>query len=389
MARRVLFLIMLLAATAVFSACGREKPQQTIGIITTVAGDGWVKKHLFPGKKFTFEAGRFAGDGGPAVKASLYMPQGVAVAADGSIYIADRFNTRVRKVSPAGVITTIAGDGHKGFLGDGGPASRARLQEPSDVAVGLDGSVYITDPGSSRVRRIDHSGTISTVAGNGRAGHSGDGGLATKARLGGPMGVAIGDDGSLYISEVLGNYIRKVSPQGIIMTIAGNGRKGYSGDGGPATKARLNLPTDIALGADGSVYVAEMMNNRVRKVSPSGTISTVAGDGWTDKRGWGRFKGDGGDATKASLHWPTGVAVGGNGSLYIADMQSYRVRRVGSNGLIATVAGNGRRGYSGDGGAAINASLNLSFRVALAGDGTLYIADEGNHRIRKVTWIRR
>jgi len=331
------------------------------GIISTVAGNGTQG---------------FSGDGGPATSASLANPWGVALDAAGNLYIADYRNNRIRKVSPTGIITTVAGGG-TAYPGDGGPATSASLPVPWGVAADAAGNLYIASDGS-RIRKINSSGIIGTVAGNGAIGFSGDGGPATSAALYEPSGVAVDAAGNLYIADTWNQRIRKVSPSGIISTVAGNKAYKFAGDGGPATSASLSRPGGVAVDAVGNLYIADKMNNRIRKVSPSGIISTVAGNGTEG------FSGDGGPATSASLNWPAAVAVDAAGNLYVADTLNSRIRKVSPSGIISTVAGNGMAGFSGDGGSATSASLNLPQGVAVDAAGNVYIADWGNNRIRKV-----
>ncbi len=339
------------------------------GIITTVAGNG------SPG---------FSGDGGPATSASLNGPLGVAIDAAGNLYIADSENNRIRKVS-GGTITTVAGNGVAGFSGDGGPAASASLDLPYGEAVDSAGSLYIADFRNQRIRKLS-GGTITTVAGNGTQGFSGDGGPAASASLNAPAGVAVDGAGNLYIADANNDRIRKVSG-GTITTVAGNGIEGFSGGGGPATSASLTAPLGVAVDFAGSVYIADTSNERIRKVS-DGTITTVAGDGGF------QFSGDGGPAKSATLNGSNnvlsgfdygglGVAVDSAGSVYIADFENNRVRKV-SSGTIATVAGNGAFGYSGDGGTATSASVSFPTGAAVDSADNLYIADIGNGRIRKV-----
>ncbi len=341
------------------------------GIITTVAGNG--------------NEG-FAGDGGPATSASLNFPVGVAVDAAGNLYIADWNNFRIRKVSPSGVITTVAGNGISGFSGDGGPAASASLANPYGVAVDGAGNLYLPDGNNHRIRKVSPGGVITTVAGNGIRGFSGDGGPATSASLAQPHGVAVDGAGSLYIADQGNNRIRKVSLDGVITTVAGNGIPRFTGDGGSATSASLAFPYGVALDAAGNLYIADTANHRIRQLSPSGIITTVAGNGSFS------FSGDGGPATGAALHFPGGLAVDVAGNLYIADTNNERIRKVSINGVITTVAGNGIQGFSGDGGPATSASLNFPPSripapggVALDGAANLYIADTNNNRIRKVS----
>jgi streptogramin lyase len=332
------------------------------GTITTVAGNGTAS---------------FGGDGGPATAAQLWHPSGVAVDAAGDLFIADYENNRVREVSPSGTITTVAGGGTSG-LGDGGPATAAELVFPSGVAVDAAGDLFIADQDNNRIRKVSPSGIITTVAGNGTYGFGGDGGPATAAELRAPGGLAVNAAGDLFIADAGNSRVRKVSPSGVITTVAGNGTDGFGGDGGPATAAELTAPGGLALDAGGDLYIADVYNNRIRKVSPSGIITTVAGSG-------GDSEGDGGPATAAALIRPGGVAVGAAGNLYIADSGNVRVREVSPSGIITTAAGGaGLGGFSGDGGPATAAGLDPG-AVALDAAGDLYIADVGNNRIRKVT----
>jgi len=333
------------------------------GTIATVAGNGGL---------------RFYGDGGPATAASLFLPTGVAVDAAGNLYIADTRNDRIRKATPAGTITTVAGNGQVGYSGDGGPATAASLNYPRGSAVDAAGNLYVADGNNNRIREVSPAGTITTVAGNGVQGFSGDGGPATGASLSGAYGVAVDAAGNLYIADSNNKRIRKVSPSGIISTVAGNGAWVFSGDGGPATSASLYRPSGVAVDAAGNLYIADGGNYRIRKVSPVGIITTVAGNGSEG------FSGDGGSATAASLGKPYGVAVDAAGNIYVADTNNGRIRKVSPAGIITTVAGNGALGFSGDGGPATAAWLGLPEAVAVDAAGNLYIADTYNYRIRKV-----
>jgi PKD repeat protein len=352
---RVGLLIVVAAAVAVPSAFGVSVRDT----ITTLAGTG--------------TAG-FAGDGGQATSAQLNLPTGVAVDGQGNLYIADYVNHRIRKVS-SGIITTVAGTGTAGYSGDGGQATSAQLDYPFGVAVDAQGNLYIADQVNQRIRKVS-GGIITTVAGTGTAGYSGDGGQATSAQLNNPIGVAVDGQGNLYIADYMNHRIRKVS-SGIITTVAGTGTAGYSGDGGQATSAQLDGPVGVGVDAQGSVYIADQGNQRIRKLS-GGIITTVAGTGTAG------FLGDGGQATSAQLNSPFGVAVDGQGNLYIADASNHRVRKV-SGGIITTVAGTGTSGYSGDGGQATSAQISEPVGVAVDGQGNLYIADYDNQRIRKVS----
>jgi sugar lactone lactonase YvrE len=339
----------------------RIRKVTTDGIINTIAGNGTLG---------------YSGDGGPATAAKFTFPMGVAVAPSGDLYIVDRSNERIRKITPAGIISTIAGNGTMGFLGDGGPATSAQFYYPHGIAIDAAGNLYVTEEGGNRIRKITTAGMISTVAGTGTYGAGGDGGRATAAQLASPYGVAVDSAGNLYIADY-GNYrIRKVTAAGIISTVAGTGTKGYSGDGGPATAAQISYPHGVAVDAAGNIYIADFENCRIRKVTSNGVISTVAGSG-----AYG-YSGDGGPAAAAALR-PEGVSIDSDNNLLIVDSASYAIRKVTADGVIRTIAGNGINGFSGDNGPATAAQLN-PYGVAADSAGNLFIADTGNNRIRKV-----
>ena len=329
------------------------------GSMTTIAGTG---------------ASAFSGDQGPATSATLQSPTGVAIDSRGQLYIADFFNDRVRKVVN-GVISTVAGQGTGSFFGDGGPPLSAAMLYPTNAVVDHNGNLYVSDFGNNCVRKVS-GGVITTFAGTGSASYSGDGGPAASATLNGPSGLALDAAGNLYISDLGNNRVRKVS-SGVITTVAGNGNPAYSGDNGPATSASLFGPQGLAVDAAGNLYIADSGNNRIRKVS-GGTITTVAGTGVAGASG------DGGAAVSATLRTPTGLAFDGAGNLYFSDTNNFKIRRI-SNAIINTVAGNGVEGYSGDGGAATNAMLDTPEGIAIDSAGNLFIADELNNRIRKVS----
>jgi hypothetical protein len=348
-------------------------PAPAPGTITTVAGTG--------------QAG-FSGDGGPAAQARLNFPFDVAVDAAGNVLIAVTDNNRVRKVSPAGLISTVAGTGKPGFSGDGGPATEAGMN-PWTLALDGAGNLFIGDSGNYRVRKVSTDGLITTFAGSGKGGFSGDGGPATEARFSG-YGLGVDDAaGNLFIADTNNHRIRKVSPEGIITTVAGSGPTGITkglsaGDGGLATEARLNGPHNLALDRLGNLFFSEVgdffgtnRGYRVRKVDTKGIISTVAG---SDRRG---FAGDGGPATQARLHTPSGVAVDSAGTLFFSDEGNQRVRKVDANGIISTVAGGGTKGYV-DGALATATRLGAPTGLAVDAAGNLLIVDYGNVRIFKV-----
>jgi sugar lactone lactonase YvrE len=329
--------------------------------ITTFAGNGTTG---------------FSGDGGPATSAALNGPFGGAIDSSGNLYFCDQANQRIRKVTPQGIISTVAGNGTAGFSGDGGPATSAALNGPNGVAVDANGNLFIADQLNRRIRKVTPGGIISTFAGNGTSGFSGDGGPATKAALASPSGEAVDASGNLFFADLGNQRIREVTPQGVISTVAGMGTAGFSGDGGLATRATLNAPIGVAVDGVGDLFIIDLGNQRIRKVTPQGIISTVAGNGTMG------FSGDGGPATSAALNTPSGVAVDAGANLYIADSGNQRIRKVTPGGIISTFAGNGTQGFSGDGGPATNAALNGPNGVVFDASGRLFFADRGNQRIR-------
>ncbi len=341
----------------------RIRKVDSSGVISTIAG---------PGE---------SGDGGPAVDALLRTPFDGAVDGAGNLFIADSRNHRIRKVDSAGTISTFAGTGEGGFGGDGGPATEAQLDFPLDVTLDGAGNLYIADSRNHRIRKVDSAGVISTFAGTGERGFGGDGGPATEAQLDFPTGVATDGAGNLFIADRSNHRIRKVDSAGVISTIAGTGERGFGGDGGPAVQAQLASPSGVAVDSEGNLYIADGSTQRIRKVDSSGTISTIAGTGEPG------FGGDGGPATEAQLNFPTGVAVDSEGNLYIADLVNHRIRKVDSSGVISTIAGTGEQGFGGDGGPATEARLDFPIGVATDGAGNLFIADRDNHRIRVLTPI--
>jgi uncharacterized protein (TIGR03437 family) len=324
-----------------------------------------------------------SGDGNAATSAQLNTPLGVAVGTAADLYIADTANNTVRRVA-GGVISGFAGTGAAGSSGDGLAAAGAQLNGPQGLALDSAGNLYIADTQNNRVRKVAN-GTISTVAGSGTAGFAGDGGQAGSAQLNAPFGVALDSAGNLYIAEFSNNRVRKVSTNGNISTLAGNGVSGFSGDGLQATAAMLNGPQGVAVDSAGNVFIADTANNRVRKVAPNGVITTVAGNGAAG------FSGDGGSAVNAQVGNPVAVAVDSVGNVYIAD-GSARVRKLFLSGLITTIAGTGTRGYTGDGGSAPNARLNGPSALAiyepsgafstLVHPDSIWVADTLNNAVR-------
>jgi uncharacterized protein (TIGR03437 family) len=375
------------------------------GIVTTIGGNG---------------VAAFGGDGGPATSASVNLPYGLAADLIGNLYIADLGNQRVRRIAADGSMSTFAGTGVKGSLGDGGLATNAQLMSPRNVAVDAAGNVYISEFEGHRVRRVTTDGKISTIAGTGVAGFRGDGGLAVNAQIGYPAGLTVDRAGALYLADSQNQRIRKIIPGGTITTvvggtqsvalltpvavavdgflniyvadssgivheatpaggwivIAGTGAPGFSGDGGAAVKAQLTNARDLALDLAGDLFVADGI--RIREIVPQGIIATVAGDGFL------HAVGDGGPATQAILNLPMSAALDRAGNLYIADTGTQRVRVVAPSGTIATLAGTGMQGYNGDSIPAVTATLYSPMGVTADVYGDVYIADTNNHRIREV-----
>lgn len=317
------------------------------GVSTVVAGTGSYN---------------YSGDGGSATSARLNAPFGVAVDASGSLYIADEGNNRVRRVSPGGIITTLAGTGKAGDGGDGGAGASAQLSSPNSVAVDGSGNVYIADTGNHRVREVTPAGVVLTLAGTGTAGYSGDGGPAASAKLSAPVYVAVDGQGDVYISDAGTQRVRKVTPGGVISTVAGNGQQGYAGDGGAAVSASLDTPRGLAIGPAGELYVVDAGNRRVRVISPQGTINTLGG----------------------VLGAPRAVAPDGAGGVFVADAATNQILEIDAQGNVSVAAGTGEAAFRGDGGSATQAALNGPNDIARDQSGDLYIADLANNRIREL-----
>jgi len=329
-------------------------------IITTIAGNG---------------VNGYYGDGGPATAAEFDIPaSGEADDAAGNLYVVDYENLRVRVINSSGIINTFAGTGLGGFSGDGGPATAAELHFASAVTEDPSGNAYIVDSHNERIRVVNTSGIINTIAGNGSMGYSGDGGPATAAEFNTPGSIALDASGNIYVTDELNYCVRKINTSGIISTFAGNGVAGYSGDGGAATAAELYYPNSVAVDASGNVYVSDPSNYRIRMVNTSGIISTFAGNGTNG------YSGDGGAATAAEVYNPGAVVVDGSGNLYFGD--AYRIRKVNTSGTITTFAGDGASGFSGDEGQATAAQIEGANGLTLDESGNIYFPD--GDRIREV-----
>lgn len=351
----------------------RIRRVDTLGEISTIVGNGLKG---------------FSGDGGLAIRASLDQPQAVTIDGAGNLYLVDFGNNRIRRVDAmTGIISTVAGGGNGDSIGDGGPATRASLFRPLDVFVSSNSDLLIADSGNNRIRKVDiQTGIISTVVGDGKGKFGGDNGPATQASLNFPIGVVLDSNGTMFISDGFNHRIRRVDSSGIITTYAGNGfegqygQGGFTGDGGPATSASLSIPAGLVLDIQGNLLLSDFFNHRIRKVdSQTRIISTVAGNGDSS------FTGDGGLATNAGMDGPLGLAIDGAGDLFVVDTGHDRVRRImGTTGIIFTIAGSGSARFYGEGDLAIQAGLYRPYNLSLDSQGNLFIADTGNFRFRRV-----
>ena len=333
--------------------------------ISTIAGNGTAS---------------YSGDVLLAITATLNSPRSLAMDVNGNIYIADENNNVIRKVSNQGIISTIAGNGTVYSSGDGGLATDAGIFHPSSVACDGLGNIYISDTYYNKVRKVDANGYISTFAGTGISGYNGDGELAKDATLFNPTGLSVDANNNIYIADNGNNRIRKVGTDGIISTVAGNGEANFSGDGGLATSASLNQPIFVCTDNNNTLYFIDYANNRIRKVDQTGIITTIAGTGTAG------FSGDGGLAINANINSPWGLTVDASSNIYIADRLSNRIRKIDGNGIIQTVAGTGINNYNGDSINPITANLNSPSSIIIDGLGDLYIADQGNFRVREVIY---
>jgi trimeric autotransporter adhesin len=336
-------------------------------IISTIAGNG---------------SRGYGGDGGPATSAVLWNPLGITFDNVGDVFFSDIINGRVRMINPSGILTTVVGNGSIGYSGDGGMATAAEIGFADGIVMDKWGNLYIADTYNDVIRKVDASGIISTYAGNGMPGFSGDGGPATAAMLGTPRAVSLDTGGNLFFADRGNNRVRKVDNLGMISTVAGTGAMGFAGDGGAATSALLDTPVCVCTDKLGNLYIADRKNYRIRKVSPAGIISTIAGSG-TFSYG---APGDGGPATSAEI-FPANISSDDSGNIYEIDESGpgQRVRRISTSGNIATIAGNGVAGYYGDGMCATSAELSSPVWTAVDKHGDIFISEFGNQRVRKIT----
>ena len=333
------------------------------GLISTIVGTGT------PG---------YSGDGGPATSAIINNPIQVITDASGNVYFADNNSNVIRKISTSGIITTVVGTGVAGYSGDGGPATAAELSDPWGLAIDAAGNLYIGDTRNAVVRKVNTAGIISTIAGTGMAGYGGDGGPATAARLQIPALMRLDNTGNLFFCDNANHRVRKITPLGTITIIAGNGIPGSSGDGGTAVSAAISFPAGVAPDASGNIYISDAVHNVIRKVNSAGIISTFAGTGTAG------YTGDGGPASTARLNYPQDIFIDASGNIYFSDTYNNVVRKINIAGIISTVAGSGTAGFSGDGGPATAAQLHYPVGVYQDNSGKTYISDPSNNRIRRV-----
>ncbi|CCQ90480.1 conserved hypothetical protein, contains NHL repeats [Nitrospina gracilis 3/211] len=322
----------------------------------------------------------YSGDGGPATEATLKVPAGLTFDKEGNLYVADRENHVVRKVDTNGIITTFAGTGKAGYSGDKGPATQAKLNLPSDMTVDHKGNLFISDRSNNVIRKVDPSGTITTYAGTGNEGYNGDNMPALRTNLDKPFGLAVDKHGNLYIADRGNNRIRKVDAgSGLMSTIGGDGGFFFIGDNGPAYRASIAGPTDVAVDDEGNVYVADRNNNRIRKINTLGMIRTVMGTGQQD------YNGDAEVARETNLHLPFAITLDNNGDLLVVDRSHYRIRKMHQKGSrVETIAGNGVKNFAGDNGPATGANLEFPHGIVVDKQDNVIFADKGHYRIRQI-----
>lgn len=358
-------LVVLTTAVSAQSSDNDDVPQYTI---STVAGTGKTG---------------MTGDGGPAIDALIERPTAVAIDSKGNLYIANEQAPRVRMVTPKGIITTVVGTDSTDVQDGERPAVDTNLSNAYGIATDLDDNLYVLSRGHAKIFKIGADGIARHIAGTGVSGFSGDGGPALNAQLNYPNHLVADRSGNLFIADTANHRVRKISNQGVITTIAGTGKSGFSGDGGPALGAKLGAPAAIAIDAEGNVYIAEFFNHRIRKITTGGTITTIAGNGTPE------YNGDGQPAIESQIGEPTGVAVDRAGYVYISDQVNMRVRVVTPSGLMHTVAGTGNRGHTGDGGPSEKAQTSNPDIIAFGPHGNLFIPDHLNAVVRKLTRVEK
>lgn len=350
--------ILLLAAA---SACGGDPClEQEPGALCALAGTGTIG---------------FNGDGLPPEETKFNLPSEARVGPDGRTYIMDFNNFRLRVIGEDGTIQTVAGSGVHGYANTAVPALESPLENPIDFEFLPDGRLVLVSYHDPRVLVLEDDQLVS-IAGTGTVADAGDGGPALEAMFEQLDGIALRPDGAIYVSDSLANRVRLIE-DGKVTTVAGTGERGYSGDGGPGDQAELYWPTALALDDAGNLYIAEKLNGVIRRLAPDGTITTIAGTGTLG------FSGDGGPATEAELNWPSGIAIGSDGTLYVSDAANFRVRRISPDGIIETIAGTGEKGLDGVGGSALDAQLGYLARVQLDGD-SLLVVDQSNSCVRRL-----
>ena len=356
-----------LISYSVTNSCGTTSALYMVNvgmpIINTVAGNGTSGYST----------------GVAATSTGVAYPTDIVMSSAGNLYIADYGNNRIRMVNTSGILSNFAGNGSATYGTDGMPATSVGINHTAGIAMDAGGTIYFADYSNNAIRKVNTSGIIYTVAGTGSLGYSGDGGAATAAMINTPWGVAVDNSGNVYIADRFNNRIRKVNSSGVISTIAGNGTGGYTGDGGPATAAEIYGPVGLALDIYGDLYFTDWSNNRIRRINTAGIITTVAGNGI------GGFSGDGMAATSTELNHPVGVCVDSAGNIYIGDYYNNRVRQVNTSGIISTITGNGMAGFTGDGGSPASAEVNTPYSIRMGNNNQIYICDGFNYRVREIS----